>query len=420
MYKKILICGDKNQFIPFDYNQSVSDALSSIGLNSGNNVFGFALQKMLLSPNIETEMKTISWVMEHTDEINEKYDAVVYSPANILGIHEKEKRLPKWTKCLEKIKVPFTFVGVGAQGGLDYSLDFVDAFKKEGYNFIKAILNTGGNLGLRGYFTAEVVKKLGFSEQDFSVLGCPSLFMNGPDLKIEKKDIHNQLIPIFNGNKFWFHSEYHHLFKDYPESIFICQDLFYPLLYDVSSFKKNQAYSFQGNLFYEMFKDDRIRLYCDYLAWSKELKNSAFNFCCGARIHGNIVSLLNGIPSMVDAIDSRTRELAEFFEIPYMSIENPNIDLLNIYNNLSFSDFNKNFKNKFNNFKSFMNKAGLPCLEDTAYINTYIEQLPAPSNPEMTSKKSILELSKKYRSISYHKKSKLYKFLHFYWLRGKK
>ena len=37
--KRILICGDKNQFNPFDYSQKTNIALASMGLNSGNNVF---------------------------------------------------------------------------------------------------------------------------------------------------------------------------------------------------------------------------------------------------------------------------------------------------------------------------------------------------------------------------------------------
>lgn len=158
--KRILICGDKNQFNPFDYSQKTNTALASMGLNSGNNVFGFAIQKMLLSSTENVQIHTIQWVMNNTDKINNEFDLVLYSPANILAEWANKEMLPKWTECLKKIRIPFTFIGVGAQAKIDYNLDFVQNIQNNAYNFIKAILNTGGRLGLRGYFTAEVVKNL--------------------------------------------------------------------------------------------------------------------------------------------------------------------------------------------------------------------------------------------------------------------
>lgn len=418
--KRILICGDKNQFNPFDYSQKTNTALASMGLNSGNNVFGFAIQKMLLSSTENVQIHTIQWVMNNTDKINNEFDLVLYSPANILAEWANKEMLPKWTECLKKIRIPFTFIGVGAQAKIDYNLDFVQNIQNNAYNFIKAILNTGGRLGLRGYFTAEVVKKLGFKDEDFSVLGCPSLYMNGPDLKIQKKEISKtQIKPIFNGNRIWFNSEYHHYFSDYPQSIFVCQDLFYSLLYDINSFT-NEYYFLQDGLFLDLFKNNRIKLYCDYLAWDKDLKEQNFNFCVGSRIHGNVTSILAGIPSFVDSIDSRTRELAEFFDIPSKPLTNPNIPLEKLYDETDYSKFNKTFKSKFNKFKDFMNDSGFPCFEDIDYINNYCSKIAVNIPTPNTSIKDLQKLINKINGVPDNDKSNLYKFLHLYWLKGKK
>ena len=48
-------------------------------------------------------------------------------------------------------------------------------------------------------------------------------------------------------------------------------------------------------------------------------KYKDFNFACGSRIHGNIMPILMGIPAAICPIDSRTREMAEFFDIPMIT-----------------------------------------------------------------------------------------------------
>lgn len=421
MYKKILLCGDKNQFLPFNYNVSTAEASRAMGQNSGNNVFGFALQKMTLCNNVQVDMRPIEWVVNNTDIINEKYDACLYSPANILAVWAKNSNLPMWTETLKKIKIPFHFVGVGAQSDRHYNLNFVESIQNEGYEFIKSILNTGGRIGLRGYFTADVVKKLGFKEEEFTVTGCPSIFMNGPDIKIEKKNITREnLKPIFNGNHFWFSEDFHHYFYDYPQSIFVCQDLFYALLYDIQSFDKKDLYLLQGSLFADMFKENRIRLYCDYLAWDKDIRENKFNFCVGSRIHGNVTSLLAGIPSFVDAVDSRVRELAEFFDIPHGYIEDSQTDLLKLYETADFTNFNKTFSLKYKNFKKFMENAGLPCLENINTINKEISKLNFKQPKIKTSYKKIENLSVFPPNDDKKKKSKIYNLIHLKWLKGER
>lgn len=53
--------------------------------------------------------------------------------------------------------------------------------------FISTIYKTGGQFALRGWFTAEFFKKLGFDNP--AVVGCPSLYQLGRNLKITKKKL---------------------------------------------------------------------------------------------------------------------------------------------------------------------------------------------------------------------------------------
>lgn len=410
---RILICTSRDNFIPFNEKNSYNETL----FNSGNHVFEFSLQKTTLSKKHQIDIKTIEWVRSNPKEINKKYDMCLHSPANILGSWAKQE-LKAWEKSLKEIKIPFHFIGVGAQSKKYTPCKLASKIKKEGYAFIKSILNTGGKIGLRGHFTAEVVENLGFSKNDFHVLGCPSLFMNGPNLRINKSNIQKPK-PIFNGNKFWFNSDFHHYFNDHPESIFVCQDKLYPLLYDLSYFNSDITSYLQGSLFHNLCKEKRVRLYTDLIPWINEIKNEHFNFCIGTRIHGNIVSLLAGIPSCLDVIDSRTKELADFFEIPSITLNNPRTHIMDIYDKLDFDKFNKNFKNKFQNFKNFMNLCGIPCFENNTFTHTFLDNLSYPPFIPKTNINDICSLSQRYKNhIS--KRSNLYKFLHFYWLRKKK
>ena len=56
--KKILLFLDKNQFVPFNYNQSPQAVMSALGGNSGNSVFQFSLQKLLSTPEQEVIVET--------------------------------------------------------------------------------------------------------------------------------------------------------------------------------------------------------------------------------------------------------------------------------------------------------------------------------------------------------------------------
>ncbi len=397
MYKKICLLGDKNQFLPFNYRQPSQKALEMMGFNSGNNVFGFALQKMTLTENRCVDMLPLSYFFNHIEEINEKYEAILYSPANILAPWCKNTGLKYWTDALKVIKLPTYFVGIGTQATDYNNFDFIKEFKEEGYNFIKLLLETGGQIAIRGYFTGEVIKKLGFSEHDFSVIGCPSLFMNGANLRIEKKNLQNKEIkPIFNGNHFWFTDKFHKIFGQYSNSIFICQDLLYRLLYSPSELNDDDADYLRSDLFEWLFKSHRVRLYCDYLSWQKDIINEKFNFSIGSRIHGNIVSILAGIPSYIDTCDARVREMAEFFDIPHGNISSENIDLYKIYQDISFYKFNATFSEKFNNFKKFMNRNGIPCFENQQYIDDYISQLHFKSPTYISSDKEIHEFTNKH------------------------
>lgn len=109
-----------------------------------------------------------------------------------------------------------------------------------------------------------------------------------------------------------------------------------------------------------LIKAKRLNLFIDMPDWIDYLKLECFNFSCGSRIHGNIISILAGIPAAVCALDSRTREMAEFFDIPIITSRDlRNQDLLEIYNHISYDKFNATFSKKYEAYAQFLKSHGI-------------------------------------------------------------
>lgn len=74
---------------------------------------------------------------------------------------------------------------------------------------------------------------------------------------------------------------------------------------------------------------------------------------------------MEGIPAAVAYCDSRTRELAEFFEIPTIDLSKEKVgDLFEFYEKISFEVFNKTFQDKFDCFDKLLQTYGFVSLRE--------------------------------------------------------
>lgn len=365
--KNILLCIDANPEQKFDLDLPKTEALGLLGNNSGNAVFQHVMHYLLTEHNnvkITSPFSKNLLSKQEIDKINSYFDAVVILPANVLATWGKSS-LDVWSRNLSRKKKPIICVGLGAQLGRETIDDLCNEIKEEAVSFIRSILKNG-KISTRGEITANFLKKLGFiEEQDFSVNGCPSMYLFGDSLAIFKREI-DRLRPAFNGFRFWNEYPFESSFGKYPDSIFVCQEEFYNLL------NRKERYSFVDKKylwdptfkFDTLNRDDRIKLYCSFKDWYFDLQKLKINFSFGCRIHGNVVPLLAGIPAFVDAFDSRTLELCKFFGIPHLDTTKEghvrkNLDFEEIYNDLDFSLLNSSISSNFAAFKNFMVDAGL-------------------------------------------------------------
>ncbi len=334
--------------------------------NYGNKVWLQALISEITTPEIKYEFWNESMSFEY---INSNFDCMIKPSANIFSTLFAD-RLEEVTEFFSNIKIPIYIIACGIQLDKYQDMDkVINAIRKPATKFIDTVYSTGGEFALRGNITKEFFDKLGF--QSAVVTGCPSIFQMGRDLKVEKKNVAREdFKAIINGQNYLMSTGFYmNIFDRYKGSVFIDQDHYYDYLYNPNFFNSNsfsvkdmiKRVKDKGYLGLDLVSSNRLFLFADVPNWMQYLINENYAFSFGARIHGNIVSILSGIPAMVHCCDCRTFEMAELFDIPH--IEDSQLakkkDLYDIYNELDYSKFNNTFKEKYDFFQQFFIDHGL-------------------------------------------------------------
>lgn len=339
------------------------------GGNVGNKFFLAATKSYLEELDIEntvyySAIKNKFFICNKSiDEINSSYRAIVLPQANIFSVSKEAiYHLKGFTSIINKIKIPVFVTGVGAQAdSYDDLYKLYYSIRSVATEFCNAVYKTGGEFSLRGYFTKELFDLLGF--RSAVVTGCPSIFQVGRDFRMSENKIQREKFrPIINGYAtFLKNNMIYNAFKKY-DAIYLDQGEYIRALYDVDLFQNEEAdkrilyyliekYTIRG---IQLLANDKIKLFYDIPVWRKYIVDEEFNFSFGQRIHGNIISIISGIPAMVKAEDTRTKEMAEYFNIPTISNIRKYNDIYDVYLDTDYSKFNAEFTKKFDVFNKFL------------------------------------------------------------------
>ena len=98
---------------------------------------------------------------------------------------------------------------------------------------------------------------------------------------------------------------------------------------------------------HRLHREDRIRFFVDSKPWLEFLGTRRFSV--GTRIHGTIAGVLGGTPSFLIVHDPRTRELAEYHEIPYRPVQDiePDSRTEELYHACDYSAFNAGMEKRY-------------------------------------------------------------------------
>ena len=361
-------------------------AKNMIKENAGNMLFPYSIMRILMREDTQITIIEANRLYSagQIAKWNEEYDYFVIPLANAFR-KSFRIQLGFLTSLVKQLKIPCILVGAGVQAGIN-GLSGARECDKDVKDFLNAILDKSAIAGIRGEYTAQYLKGLGFAEErDFTVIGCPSMYLHGPELPQKPVE---ELTPktrvSFNCKikvprklgRFVFHSA-----KRFEQYTFIPQgidDL--RMLYAGESIDREK--------FPKIFKqypcepDSKICAsghelgFTDARSWLEYLSGSGFSF--GTRIHGNIAAVIAGTPAFIFAADGRILELARYHNIPHMPADEltEETDIFKVYEQADFAGVTRGHAKRFAHYASFLEKNGLShiYMEGDAYGKSLFDE----------------------------------------------
>jgi len=399
--QRILVRAAKSPFRAASARETLAENL--IGTNSGNLLFSTAAVRLLSVRDAEVLPERFNVTPDQADEINERYDRFVVPLANAFR-PEFLEHLERLSATVEKLKVPVTIMGVGAQAPGEGDRAALKPLDAAVTRLCRAVLERSESIGVRGEFTAQYLNDLGFKRVE--VIGCPSIFMrdgapnipHGASRLSADARVAINLTPHIPGIR---ELAAHHA-RAYRRSTYVAQEsrdlrLMMRVPFRARRDDLAEAPQVPGDAY---MTPSRGRFYLDPRTWVHDLQNTEFSF--GTRIHGNIAALIAGVPAFVLAHDSRTLELARALDIPHLQVTNvASIRAEELYEQADYQLLKKNHAQRLARMTSFLERNGLKHIHQPGESGAAFDarmnaaKLPAAVRPASTASAFIGALQRK-------------------------
>lgn len=337
-----------------------------IGTNSGNLIFSHAAMRMLATSRTDVDTGVFNATANDVDWINERFDHFVIPLANAFR-PDFSHHLEQMSDCIERLKIPVTVFGVGAQAVGEGSHKELAPLAPIVRRFVGAVLERSASIGVRGEFTARYLGSLGFGSSQVEIIGCPSMFLTDGVMRVptrvpeptRERRVAINLTPKIDGIRTM--AERHR--KMFPKICYVAQDsrdlrIFLQREWDTPLRDLDDAPITPRD---PILAPSTTAFYLDPHTWIDDLAD--FDVAFGTRIHGNVAALLAGTPAYVLAHDSRTLELARYFEIPYTDVSGANgvseIDAARLFATADYTAMKSNHAARLRTTCSFLERNGL-------------------------------------------------------------
>ena len=350
------------------------------GHNSGNYLFSDSVFRLLSTPDAEVVPDSFLTAGRgvtdaYVARVNEQFDAYVLPMANSFR-DTFVPNLGRLTDTITKLKIPVVVTGVGAQLTFEQGIEASNAVDAATTAFVSAVLDRSAKIGVRGETTRRYLARLGFGDEHVEVIGCPSIYLRGPDYAVRPP------APIDQTSRIGLNIATHihdfgpfvtRMIEQYDDLTYVAQTIqdLNLLLWGVERLHPGKR-PFPVHLDHPLIKRDRVKFFLDSRTWVDYLAD--FDYMIGTRIHGNVAALLGGTPATMIAIDSRTAELAEYHEIPMFMLSElaADDDVRRVYERSDWAAYNKGLGARYEVLTSFLSANGLahigaPGLDNPAF-----------------------------------------------------
>lgn len=331
-------------------------------MNTGNLVFAHSVYKALSAPgtDIDIDEYRLSLDNEYANEaerINETYDAFVLPLCNAFRVPYRNT-LMRMTRTIRRLKIPCIVTGVGAQLSIDGGFDELASIDDAVRDFVSAVLDRSASISVRGEVTRDYLLHLGFPAGSVDVIGCPSMFFNGTQMTVRKGALQSiafnhtpmsdaRILPLTR------------YFNEHTEGVtFVPQTRSLMLPFSKGKYPDPSSPISAENPPPRLFQPGKVEFICDVVPWIDFMRTQSL--AIGTRIHGNIAALLAGTPAHVIVHDTRTLELARYFEIPHTLIGDlAGFNVQSVYDRSDYGALNDNHPERLRRYADFLERNGL-------------------------------------------------------------
>lgn len=318
-YQRIAVIGRSGE-IENSFEKSSDQLFKECGLNTGNLAFWYAMSR-----HVKGEKTYFGWDVDPL-YLKSNFDAIMFPAANQLN--------PDWdmgilADLFEKADLPLIICGLGVQAK-DTSQKL--QFKKGTLRFMKVISERAKRIGVRGDFTAEVMKANGVT--NLEIIGCPSNFISSePNLgKLQER----QFQSLFNVNSIslnlditpshmelvrtayrWGESLNAIYVNQAPEALVkMANGDFSSVEQGTINYIQNLINPSSSREEFRAFVKRHFKVFYSATEWMNQLKTC--DLAVGTRMHGNMLAWQAKTPCILFPHDSRTSELAMLMKLPYV------------------------------------------------------------------------------------------------------
>lgn len=303
------------------------------------------------------------------DRINAEYDYVFLRGSNY--IHQ-EMDWENATEVLKRLKIPVIAWGIGAQAPVKGKLELSEQSKL----MLRLMADSTTSIGVRGAYSAQILWDLGI--KNVRIVGCPTAFRrNNPNLEIKLRPLEEiktagvTLRREVSGTYARDIEQYLTFHRDMVKDLASRFDVVLMAQGEVEEKKivfgtpeqreegiaelKSNQWVKDWYLDETMEKLHRERLfYSDVVADYESLVQQK-DMVLGYRLHGNLMALANGTPSIYFTYDSRTVEFAETYQIPNFDVfSGKKFSLEEYWDQSLFDKFNRAYRFMYREMRQFL------------------------------------------------------------------